>query len=304
MKSQHRHDLQTNELGKVADKVATSFGGFFELHGNRIMIGFCVVSLAAAGLIYKYKLDQAHEAAAWRDLSKASRAEDYAGVWERNPGTIAARWARVHEGESRLEEGVQLLFTNLESGMNELKLAREALQRVIDEQATPPEIRERAVFSLARCLESMSNGTESDAVKTYQMLLREFPESIYKKSAENRIAALNTGSGQEFYSWFATYPRPKPAERRPHDRPADAAESEDMDTPASDAADDAAGGNADAAESKPKEEEPLAAPTDEDDKKDSPAETPKTEEGQQPPAEKSPAPEGSAEKPPADPQSP
>ncbi|HTI49838.1 MAG TPA: hypothetical protein VL475_02765, partial [Planctomycetaceae bacterium] len=179
MKSQHRHDLQTNELGKVADKVATSVGGFFEIYGNRIMIGFCVVSVAAAGLIYKWKLDRAHEAAAWRDLSKASRAEDYAGVWERNPGTIAARWARVHEGESRLDEGVQLLFTNVESGMKELKLAREALQRVVDEQDTPAEIRERALFSLGRCLESMSDGSESDAVKTYQTLLREFPASIY-----------------------------------------------------------------------------------------------------------------------------
>jgi hypothetical protein len=304
MKSEHRHDLQTNELGKVADKVATSVGGFFEIHGNRIMVGFCVVSLIAAGLIYKFKLDRAHEAAAWRDLSKASRAEDYAGVWERNPGTIAARWARVHEGESRLEEGIQLLFTNVESGMNELKLAREALQRVIDEQATPPEIRERAVFSLGRCLESMSDGAEGDAVKSYQMLLREFPDSIYKKSAETRIAALNSGSGQEFYAWFAKYPRPKPAERRPRDRKADAAdagESEEMDAPATEAADEKP---AAAADSKPADQEPLAAPTEESESKEPPAESPKSGGNEKPPAEQSSAPEGSAEKPPAEPKTP
>lgn len=218
MKSQHRHDLQTNELGRVADKIAVSAEGFFETYGNRLMIGFCAVSLVAAIVIYKVRRDHARDEAAWRDLSSARRAEDFAGVSERHPGTSAALWARLQEGEGRLNEGVQLLFTNVESGRSELEKSRKVLQSLVDDTGAPAEIRERALLGLAVCLESLSDGTEADAVKTYQALVREFPASIYKKQAESRIAALNSGSGQEFYAWFAKYERPKPAEKRPRDR--------------------------------------------------------------------------------------
>lgn len=220
MKSQHRHDLQTNELGKVADKIAVSAEGFFETYGNRLMIGFCAVSLVAAIVIYKVRRDHSRDEAAWRDLSSARRAEDFASVSERHPGTSAAQWARLQEGEGRLNEGVQLLFTNLESGRSELEKARKVLQSLVDDNGAPAEVRERALFGLAVCLESLSDGTEADAVKTYQALVREFPTSIYKKQAESRIAALNSGSGQEFYAWFAKYERPKPTEKRPRDRAA------------------------------------------------------------------------------------
>lgn len=218
MKSQHRHELQTNELGKVADKVAHGMEGFFETYGNRLLIGFCVASVVAAIVIYKFRKDHAADAVAWRDLANARNAEDFAGVAESHPGTAASRWARVHEGETRLSDGVQLLFTNLESATKELKLAREALQTLVDQKGASPEIRERALFSLARCLEAASDGSEGEAVKTYQALLREFPATIYKKDAEDRIEALNSGSGQEFYAWFAQYERPKVSEKRPKDR--------------------------------------------------------------------------------------
>jgi hypothetical protein len=228
MKSQHRHELQTNELGKVADKVVGSMGGFLESYGNRILIGFCVAMVVASLVIYKVRRDRNQEAVAWRELSRARNAEDYATVSESHPGTIAGRWARVHEAESRLNEGVQLLFSNVESGTKELKLARERLQGLVDQKGAPPEIRERALFALGRCLEALSDGSETEAVKAYQALLREFPGTIYKKDADRRIDALNSGSGQEFYAWFAKYERPKVSEKRPRDRAGSRIGDEDL----------------------------------------------------------------------------
>lgn len=218
MKSQHRHELQTNELGRVADKVAHDLGGFFERYGNKIMIGICAVSLLASLAIYKVRSNRSSESAAWRDLAFSRKPEEFRDVWERHPDTQAALWARVHEGEARLSEGIQSLFTNVESGTKQLKEAREALQAVLDQKGTPPEIRERAQFALARALEAGSDGSEDEAVKAYKALLQEFPATIYKKDAESRLVALGAGSGQEFYEWFAKYQRPKPSDKRPQDR--------------------------------------------------------------------------------------
>src|SRR6185436_18062115 len=149
MKSQHRHDLQTNELGRFAEKFAASAGEFYESRGNQLLIGIVVVALAASALIYRTKTNRHAEAAAWADLANANQAEGFATVAQAHAGTNAARWARVHEGEYRLNEGVQLAFTNVESADKELKLAKKALQTIVDEKGAPRELRERAQFALA-----------------------------------------------------------------------------------------------------------------------------------------------------------
>jgi hypothetical protein len=292
MKSQHRHELQTNELSKVADKVVGSMGGFFETYGNRVLIGFCVAAVVASLVIYKTRRDRSNEAAAWRELSNARNAEDYAGVSESHPGTAAGRWARVHEGESRLAEGVQLLFTNVESGSKELKLAREALQAIVDQKGAPPEIRERALFGLARCLEAMSDGSETEAVKTYQALLREFPATIYKKDADDRIEALGSGSGQAFYAWFAKYDRPKPSEKRPRDRMSD----DEMESSLTGPEEEAEGAAA--------AEEPASAEKIADAPKEPAGEVPASDAEKKPDTEELPAPESKPEKPDSEPKSP
>lgn len=214
MKSEHRHELQTNELGKFTEKLGT----FLEGHGNSLMIGICTVSIVASGIIYWVKTQNSKESVAWRDLASAmanNKPEDFKEVWESHKGTTTGLWARVHEGESRLALGVETLFRNADTGLDEVKKTREAFQTVVDDRSAPAEIRERALIGLGRALESMSE--PGDAVKTYQTLLKEFPGSLYKKDAEERVAVLTKGSGQEFYAWFAKFPRKKEADKRPHD---------------------------------------------------------------------------------------
>jgi hypothetical protein len=220
MKSEHRHDLQTNELGKITEKL----GSFMEVHGNRLMIGVCVISLAASVAIYWVRTQRNADAAAWREMSTAiatGKAEDFYDVWVEHKGTPTGLWARVHEGESWLGQGVQELFRNVELGTEHLKKARDAFRTVVDDRHAPAEVRERGLIGLGRSLESLSDGSETDALKAYESLVKEFPDSIYKQNAEERIAVLSKGSGQEFYAWFAKYPRPKTADKRPHDRTGD-----------------------------------------------------------------------------------
>src|SRR5205823_7640856 len=101
MKSEHRHDLQTNELGKITEKL----GSFMEVHGNRLMIGVCVVSLAASVAIYWFRTQRNADAAAWREMSTAiatGKAEDSFDVWVGHRGMRTGHWARVRAGESWL----------------------------------------------------------------------------------------------------------------------------------------------------------------------------------------------------------
>ncbi len=219
MKSEHRHDLQTNELGKYTEKAAV----WIDVHGNRLMVGICLACLPLAGFIYWWRSNNNAQAAAWRDFSAAvnvNKAEDFHSVWQDHPGTVPAYWARVHEGERWLAEGIREMFSNVELGTTHLKKAQDAFQAVLDASKAPVELRDRALIGLGRTLESMSNGSENEAVNAYKSLVDKYPDSIYKKDAEERIAVLTAGDGQEFYAWFSKYARPKLPVKGPRDKSA------------------------------------------------------------------------------------
>ncbi len=134
------------------------------------------------------------------------------------PATKVAPWARLREGEAELSSGIRLLFNDREAGRSDLKKAEESFEKLINDKQTPEEVRERALFGLGRCRESLpakgaGAATINDpAIETYERLLKQFPESVYKDLVEARIAALRTGTAQDFSAWFETQ-NPKPADR-------------------------------------------------------------------------------------------
>lgn len=224
MKSEHRHELQTNELGRYADQITS----FFQVHGNKVMMWVCAGSLVLAAGIYWYRSSNVTESSAWSQFSTARNADEYADVWNNYKSSNAAPWARLREADSRLSNGIQLAFTNLETAQSELKKAKEAYQSLVDGRGAPAQIREKALYNLARCLETLSDGNETDAVRTYEQFVKEYPESIFRADAEKRITVLNSGSGQEFYSWFAKFPRPKAKDVRPLDKGPGLSEDDDL----------------------------------------------------------------------------
>ncbi|MBS0266390.1 MAG: hypothetical protein JSS02_30950, partial [Planctomycetes bacterium] len=216
MKSEHRHELQTNDLGQYAEKAAA----YIDKNGNRLMMIICVVAIVASGGIFWWRTASSKTTAAWTDLSMAlstGNPDNFRSVWEDHKGSVPAYWAKVREGEALLGQGVQASFRNLEKATVDLKKSRDAFQLIVDDRGAPAEIRERALFGLGRATESLSEGNNNDAVKAYEQLVKEFPKSEYKDDAQSRIEILNSGRGQEFYAWFAKYTRPKVAEKRPND---------------------------------------------------------------------------------------
>lgn len=226
MKSEHRHELQTNELGKAVERLGT----FMEVHGNRLMIGVLVVGLAAFVALFWYRRENLKRAAAWQEFAIAVRSHDvneYHDVWSRHKGMPAGLWAAVHEGEDWLTQGVQSMFRNVEKGTSELEKSRDAFQVVLKDRGAPPEVRERALIGLGHALESLSSGNESETIETYEKLLKEFPDSIYKEEAQARVAQLKQ-NGPGFYTWFSKYPRPKPTEKLPHDKGTSGVSDDDL----------------------------------------------------------------------------
>ena len=212
MKSEERHRLKENELGRVVHTT----GSMLERYATAIVAGVCVTLLVAAAVIWWMRQTTASSSAAWTLLENAENVSDFGEIAEKYKNTPAGDWARLRESEAYLRSGGDVLFSERELADTDLKRAREGFEQLMASASTGPVIRERAVWGVARCLESTSDGETTQAIAAYQRLLSEFPDTIYKPFAEDRIAALKTGGTKEFYAWFSKQ-NPKPTDIRPKD---------------------------------------------------------------------------------------
>jgi hypothetical protein len=217
MKSEHRHDLQTNDLGKLMVQAEP----FVEKYGAKILGGIGALIVLLIVLIIWNSQKTSAQSEAWTRLAAAGSTEDFENVAEDYAGTPVANWALIHAAESHLQSGIRSSFTDRSAGDRELKDAKEQFQKLLDSSSTPPEIRERALFGMARVEETTSNGDLKTATELYQKLINEFPESIFRQLAEQRVkpvegekvAALDEEGTKEFYKWFHEQ-NPKPGDRQ------------------------------------------------------------------------------------------
>lgn len=223
MKSEHRHELQQNELGKLARKVMP----WLEKHGLKVTAGMFAVLVVAAVVIWWSSGAMQAGQAGWTKLSIAESTEDFAAVAEKDSEHLAGVWARLRAAELNLENGILELFSDRELAVADLKRAREDFEKVLASKvALPPALDERARLGLARCLEATCDGDVGPAVEAYQALLNKHPNSIYKNHVEQRIKELRSDEAREFYAWFhAQKPKPpdfrKPQDNAPSSTPAE-----------------------------------------------------------------------------------
>ncbi len=222
MKSEHRHELKTNELGQLAQRMMP----FLEKNGTRILVIFSAIAFVSAITIYWVRTSRATTYVGWARVAAARSAEDFANVADDFPGSKVAAWARLNEAERHLQIGVRLMFTDRAAGVSDLSQARSTLEELLAEKGLPDQVREGARFRLARCLESEIGENTDAAIDAYEQLLQEYPESMYKELAETRIAALRTQEAKDFYGWFQKQ-NPKPPDI---EKPKDGAASEDAAT--------------------------------------------------------------------------
>jgi hypothetical protein len=216
MKSDHRHELQQNELRKLARRMEP----WVRQHGMQIVWGLgALLVIGVAVLIFSRRGDTAG-AAGWTLLSTAQSTEDFAAVAEKHGDALPGVWARLRAAELNLENGILEAFSDREVAQSDLKRAKEDFEKVLAAKITlPAALKERALLGLARCLEATCDGDTQPAIEAYQTLLRQFPDGVYKNHVEQRTKELQTGRAKEFYAWFHAQ-KPKPPDFR---RPADGA---------------------------------------------------------------------------------
>ncbi len=213
MKSEHRHELQRNDLGQIALQAKP----WMEQHGMTLLGGVVVVLVAIVGWLV-WSSQPPADAEAWNKLNTAQTVDDFGAIADKSPDTLAGAWARLRMAELNLEEGMMKAFTDRELALKDLKRAHEEFDQVLSGKVSLPEgARQRALLGLARCMEVTCDGATEPAIEVYQKLITDFPKTIYRSSVEERIKELKTGGAKEFYAWFHKQAPKPPDFSRPRD---------------------------------------------------------------------------------------
>ena len=184
---------------------------WLDQYGNAATIVACVAMIGGALLYVNHSRSTLRSKDAWARYSQARSAQDFGDIADDFANTDVGAWARLGEGERLAESGISLMFTDRKAALGELKNADEAFRKVHATKSAASATRERAAWGLAKSTEAQCDGDTSKPIEAYQALLKEFPKSLYKAAAEERVESLKGESAKEFYAWFHKQ-NPKPAE--------------------------------------------------------------------------------------------
>ena len=206
MKSERRHELQTNELAVRLNDWIKKIGPY-----KNLIIGGLILVLVAIMLVpYLMSMDQQRQAAAWTDffsLAMEQRDDETIGeglmtVAKTHSDTKAGRWAAAAAGNRYLQDAISKALISRDQSRRSYNLAKDSFQFVVD-GAVDPILIQRGLMGLAQCHEAL--GELDDAIAMYQQLAEKYPESILAATAEKNAARLSTDEAAEWYDWFASY---------------------------------------------------------------------------------------------------
>ncbi len=200
MKTERRHELQTNEL-------ANWLAGWIETIAPywKLTVGACLLLCAVwFAVTFVRNSQEKKRALAWSDLfqqyERGVDLEELAKVHQRHADAEAGLWALQTAADVRLAQGNQQLFQDRKQATAELDEARDTYQSVVD-QAKDPLLKRRALFGLAQTLESLNDfGT---AEQRYREVAETWPATAVGELAQKRLEVLQRPSTQGWYDWFA-----------------------------------------------------------------------------------------------------
>jgi hypothetical protein len=215
MKTTRRHELQTNEL---ADSLAHWIEAVKPYSRAALAL---LVAVVAAIFAWSYLSAQSERKAAegWDELYTAldssTTQEDLTAVATRYSDTSVGPWARVTLADVLANEGTLEIMTNKSAAREKLQRAAEEYQAVLLD-VKDSMLLQRATFGLARAHEALGTPDAlASARQEYRSIGEQWPDSPYKKDADERAAALDTTSTKEFYDWLARYEPPRTMANEP-----------------------------------------------------------------------------------------
>jgi hypothetical protein len=199
MKTQRRHELQTNVLADYLGKQIQEI----RPHARTITIAILAVLVVALGYMYFSGQRQAKAGVAWSDYFKAVGNRDANSLEEvskLHAGTAAALWAHQAVGDLKLAEGAGRMYTDRKESARVLREAEEHYRAIEKATSAPPLLTERAYFGLAQVYE-----TDNDLAKAknyYEKVARAGRDSALAKAAKRRGEQLSDKDVESWCNWF------------------------------------------------------------------------------------------------------
>lgn len=206
MKSERRHDLQSNELAHTLGSGIEKAQPFAQYIVGAVVIA----AVLAMGWGVYSSFSKKNAAAAWTEYYftlNTGDAEAFKAIASDHPGSAAAIWAEQTAGDEYLSDGIDALYKDRAQGVELLKKAITSYETVKDKSQNA-ELRARAELGMAQAHESLGEIEKAKAL--YQKVIAAGLQPAITTVATNRVAFLNSPAGKEFYTWFDKL-KPSPA---------------------------------------------------------------------------------------------
>ena len=207
MKSQHRHELQTNEL---ADRLGKNLGRI-RPYVRQIAVAVVTLALVAGTLMMVWRYQTARRERAWTDYFQAYALRDAQALQEvalLHDGQVAAIWARQAAGDVQLATGAGDLFVDRRRAETNLREAEDNFLAVANAATQHPLLQLRARYGLAQVYECL--GDLERAREYYSRVAEAEPQSALGRAAATRAMELERDSLQRWYAWFERQEPPDP----------------------------------------------------------------------------------------------
>lgn len=207
MKTERRHELQTNDLAVWLTK-------FIEKYRSQagLLIGLASLGLIAwLAMTYMAKSAERASAGAWSSYFQATEmigeSEGQFDVVANNYAeTAAGQWARFSAASNLLGQATRLTFSDREEAKAKIKKAKEHFESLIN--VNDELLRPRAMLGLAQALETAGalgdQAAIGDAAKQFQTITETFPDTAIAQAAEEQLSRLKQNQENDWYAWFAT----------------------------------------------------------------------------------------------------
>lgn len=190
-------ELETNALATAIGEIDKSIQPYKRLIA--VIVGAIVIGVLAL-VFFSVQASEQRSDATLQLIQADGDAEVLASVSSNYPDTVAARWAKLYQGNEYLGEGLAALYSNRENAMQLLEDSKAAFTKALD-GSDDSLLLSRAHFGLARAHESL--GDLDYALAEYEKTIAANESDEMVKLAERRIERLNSPGTKDFLAWFA-----------------------------------------------------------------------------------------------------
>ena len=205
MKTERRHELQTNELASTLGNFIASVRPYSRL----IAAGLLAIVMLLAAVGYVTAKSTARVAVAWEQYFQGFTEQDedrLASTSEGYYGTPAAVWARLTLADINLYDGSQKILTDKAAAKDHFLQAATNYRTVLNDSKQDL-VLQRAHLGMGRTYEAQNELEQ--ARSEYGAVIKGWPDSALAEVARERTANLDRSSTKHFYDWLARYTPPR-----------------------------------------------------------------------------------------------